>query len=85
MSTDRPKEILAMCDVVDRHFIFEVGPFGEFVVEETRDKWLSSGRKVTAAHVLGYIQLLAAHILESAKRDSFLRNARESLFNGMKN
>ena len=84
MSADRPKEILAICDVVDRHFIFEVGPFGEFVVEETREKWLGSGRKVTAAHVLGYIQLLSAHILESPKRDSFLRNARESLFKGAK-
>jgi len=80
MSAERPKEILAMCDVVDRHFIFEVGPFGEFVVEETREKWLSSGRKVTAAHVLGYIQLLAAHILEQPKREEFLVNARASLF-----
>lgn len=84
MSADREKEVMAMCDVVDRHFIFEVGPFGEFVVEETREKWLSSGRKVTAAHVVGYIQLLAANILELSKRDTFLRNSRESLFSGFK-
>jgi hypothetical protein len=80
VTADRPREILAMCDAVVRHFIFEVGPFGEFVIEETREKWLSSGRKVTAAHVLGYIQLLAAHILEAPKRESFLRNARAALF-----
>ena len=82
MSVDRPKEILALCDLVDRHFIFEVGPFGEFVIEETRERWLSSGRKATAAHVVGYIQLLAAHILEASKREKFLINARETLFKG---
>ena len=84
MSAELPQEIRALCEAVDRHFIFEVGPFGEFVVEETREKWLSSGRKVTAAHVLGYIQLLAAHILERPKRDTFLRNARGALFTNTK-
>lgn len=68
-----------MCDAVDRQFIIEVGPLGEFVIEETREKWLSSGRKVTAARISGYIQLLAAHILETPKRESFLANAREAL------
>jgi hypothetical protein len=74
------QEVLAMCDLIDQHFIFAVGPFGEFVVEETREQWLASGKKVTAGHVLGYIQLLAAHIAEPSKRDKFLQRARDSLF-----
>jgi len=80
MSTPVRKEVLAMCDAVDRRFIFAVGPFGEFVVEETREQWLASGRKATAGHVLGYIDLLAAHITEKAKREAFLQDARASLF-----
>jgi hypothetical protein len=37
VTADRPREILAMCDAVDRHFIFEVGPFGEFVIGNKSD------------------------------------------------
>ena len=80
MAFQARKEILALCDVIDRHFIFEVGPFGEFLVEETREKWLASGNKMTAGHVIGYIDLLAAQIAEAPKRDSFQGKARASLF-----
>ena len=84
MSFQVRKEVLTMCDLIDRHFIFEVGPYGQFVIEETREKWLASGNKVTAGHVLGYIQLLAAHIAEPFKRDKFLQRARDSLFTASK-
>jgi hypothetical protein len=80
MTLQLRREILGMCESIDRHFIFEVGPFGDFVVEETREQWLASGKKVTAGHVLGYIQLLAVHIAEPSKRDKFLQRARLSLF-----
>lgn len=80
MSFQVRREVIDWCDLIDRQFIFEVGPFGEFVVEETREKWLASGNKVTAGHVLGYVQLLAAHIAEPSKRDNFVQRARASLF-----
>lgn len=73
------QEILGMCDLVDRQFIFEVGPFGDFVVEEVREAWLASGNKVTTGHVIAYMNLLAEQISSEAKRQSFLEKAKSCL------
>lgn len=69
------KEILDMCDAIDEQFVFEVGPFGEVVVEEVREAWLNSGNKVTVGHAIGYIKLLAEQIPGAQKQVSFSKRA----------
>jgi len=65
-----------MCSTVDRLFVEFIGPFGQMLVEETREKWLASGNKLRTSDIDDYIALLAREIEDPAKRFEFVTRAR---------
>jgi hypothetical protein len=69
--------LLAECAAIDALFIQEVGPFGQLVVAEAREKWLAGGRRVKSSDIVDYIALLAREIPEPRQRSEFIAGARE--------
>jgi len=68
-----------LCKALDRLFIDEVGPFGEFVVGETRATWSAAGPRMKPSDIEDYVALLAAEIPEARQRAEFVTRARELL------
>ena len=68
-----------LCKALDRLFIDEVGPFGEFVVTETRAKWSAAGPRMKPSDIEDYVALLAQEIPEARQRAEFVTRARELL------
>jgi hypothetical protein len=68
-----------LCKALDRLFIDEVGPFGEFVVSETRAKWVAAGPRMKPSDIEDYVALLAQEIPEARQRAEFVTRARELL------
>jgi hypothetical protein len=69
------RALLRVCDGIDELFLRHVGPFASFLAEETRDAWLSGGNKFNATHAFEYLNLLAKHITDAAKRQRFVDDA----------
>jgi len=82
MSTP-PRRVLpfleTLCKQLDKHFVDEVGPFGEFVVGEVRERWLDGGPRTRPADVEEYVRMLAKEIPETRQRAGFIARARELL------
>jgi|AP12_2_1047962.scaffolds.fasta_scaffold51565_2 hypothetical protein len=70
-----PQGVLEMCDAIDAQYILEVGPFGQVLAEDVRQRWLASGNKVNATHAFEYMKLLGRQIPNAAKREAFLSRA----------
>ena len=68
-----------LCKALDRLFIDEVGPFGEFVVTEVRAKWSAAGPRMKPSDIEDYVVLLAKEIPEARQRAEFITRARELL------
>ena len=68
-----------LCKALDRVFVDEVGPFGEFVVSEIRTKWSAAGPRMKPSDIEDYVALLAAEIPEARQRAEFVTRARELL------
>ena len=68
-----------LCKALDRLFVDEVGPFGEFVVGETRAKWSAAGPRMKPSDIEDYVVLLAQEIPEARQRAEFVMRARELL------
>jgi hypothetical protein len=68
--------LLSQCAAIDALFIEEVGPFGQLLVTEAREKWLAGGRRVKAGDIIDYIVLLAGQIQDPRKRGEFIAGAR---------
>jgi hypothetical protein len=67
-----------MCAMVDRLFVEFIGPFGQMVIDETREKWQASGNKIRTSDVNDYIALLAKEIEDPANRTAFTTRARQT-------
>jgi hypothetical protein len=68
-----------LCKQLDQLFIAEVGPFGQFVVGEVRDKWTAAGPHVKTHDIEDYAVMLAEEIPEKRQRAEFIARARELL------
>ncbi len=68
-----------LCRALDRLFVTEVGPFGEFVVTEVREKWSAAGPRMKTSDIEDYVVLLAKEIPEARQRADFVQRARELL------
>jgi hypothetical protein len=68
--------LAALCTAIDRIFIEEVGPFGQLVVRESREKWQAAGPRIRTSDVDDYIALLANEIPEPERRTGFIARAR---------
>ncbi|MEP6996084.1 MAG: hypothetical protein ABI900_00470 [Betaproteobacteria bacterium] len=68
--------LLRICADIDRLFVVEVGPFGRQLAEDARVAWLATGNKIRPSDVDGYVALLARHIADAERRDSFISEAR---------
>jgi hypothetical protein len=55
------------------------GPFGEFVVGETRAKWSAAGPRMKPSDIEDYVVLLAQEIPEARQRAEFVTRVRELL------
>ena len=66
-----------LCAAIDALFIEEVGPFGQVVVAEAREKWLATGKRVKASDIDDYIVLLAREVPEARQRAEFINGARQ--------
>jgi len=64
---------------LDKMFVDEVGPFGEFVVGEVRDRWIEAGPRTRPSDVEDYVTMLAEEIPEPRQRTEFVARARELL------
>jgi hypothetical protein len=71
--------VLRMCAAIDRLFLVEVGPFGTQLAADARSAWLATGNKSRPADVEQYVALLAQHIDEDDRRDSFVIEARKCI------
>ena len=71
--------LLRICAVIDQLFIVEVGPFGQQLAADARSAWLATGNRLRPADVEQYVALLAQHIEDPERRDSFVRDARECI------
>jgi hypothetical protein len=67
----------SLCEAIDALFVDEVGPFGQLVVSEAREKWSAAARRVKTSDVEEYVALLAREIPEPTQRAQFLARARE--------
>ena len=77
---DQPRVLpllVHQCAAIDALFIEEVGPFGQLVVTEAREKWLVTGRRVKTSDIDDYIALLAGEVPESRQRAEFIAGARK--------
>ncbi len=72
VSPEAHRVVLRMCDAIDAQFLRHVGPFGQFVAEETREQWLAGGNKINATHAFEYLRLLASQIPDAGKRQRFI-------------
>ncbi len=70
-----------LCDLLDRAFIEQVGPFGSLIVSETRAAWLRGGPRIRASDVETYIAMLAREITDPATREHFVQAARDVVGN----
>jgi hypothetical protein len=68
-----------LCKQLDKAFVGIVGPFGEFVVGEVRERWVAEGPRTKPADIEDYVAMLAEEITESRQRAEFVRQARELL------
>lgn len=68
-----------LCKGLDRLFVAEVGPFGQFVVGEVRAKWSAKGPRMKTSDIEDYVALLAQEIPEPRQRADFMQRARELL------
>ena len=69
--------LLNQCAAIDALFIEEVGPFGQFVVTEAREKWLAAGKRIKTSDIIDYIVLLASQVPEARQRSEFITGARQ--------
>jgi len=67
----------SLCAALDEVFVEEVGPFGQLVVSEAREKWRAAGHRLKTSDVEDYVALLAREIPEPSQRSQFLARARE--------
>jgi hypothetical protein len=74
--------LLSQCAAIDALFIEEVGPFGQLVVGEAREKWLAAGRRVKTSDIDDYIVLLAREVPEERQRTEFIAGARRIIGRG---
>ena len=68
-----------LCKALDKLFVDEVGPFGEFVVGEVRERWVAAGPRTRPTDIEDYIAMLAKEIPEARQRSEFVDRARELL------
>ena len=68
-----------LCKQLDKAFVDEVGPFGQFVVTEVRERWLDAGPRTRPSDIEEYVGMLAKEIPEAPQRAGFLARARELL------
>lgn len=68
-----------LCNGLDRLFVDEVGPFGQFVVGEVRAKWSAAGPRMKTSDIEDYVALLAQEITEPRQRAEFVQRARDLL------
>jgi hypothetical protein len=71
--------LATLCTALDRLFVDEVGPFGQFVVGEVREKWSGTGPRMKTSDIEDYVALLAQEIPEPRQRGEFVVRARELL------
>lgn len=71
--------LLRICSAIDRLFVVEVGPFGTQLAADARIAWLETGNKSRPTDVEQYVALLAQHIDEGDRRDSFVTEARKCI------
>lgn len=77
--TFRTSPILSqMCAKVDQLFVEFIGPFGQMVIDETREKWQASGNKMHTSDLNDYIAMLAREIENPASRSAFIARARQA-------
>ena len=78
-----PRRVLpfveTLCKQIDKLFVDEVGPFGEFVVTEVRERWVDAGPRTRPTDVEEYVRMLASEIPETRQREEFIARARELL------
>jgi len=81
--TSTPRRVLpfleTLCKQLDKLFVDAVGPFGEFVVGEVRERWVDAGPRTRPTDVEEYVRMLASEIPETRQRDEFIARARELL------
>jgi hypothetical protein len=68
-----------LCKTLDKLFVDEVGPFGEFVVGEVRERWAGEAPRTRPTDIEDYIAMLAQEITEPRQRAAFVIRARELL------
>jgi hypothetical protein len=68
-----------LCGQLDKAFVDEIGPFGQFVVSEVRERWLEAGPRTRPSDVEEYVRMLANEIPEAPQRAAFIARARELL------
>jgi len=68
-----------LAKTLDKLFVDEVGPFGEFVVGEVRERWIAVGPRTRPSDIEDYVKMLAQEIPESRQRTEFNARARELL------
>jgi hypothetical protein len=66
-----------LCGAIDQLFVEEVGPFGQLVVSEAREKWQAAGHRMKTSDIEEYVVLLAREIPESSQRSQFIAKARD--------
>ena len=71
--------LLRICAVIDRLFVVEVGPFGTQLAEDARNAWLATGNKNRPSDVEQYVALLAQHIDDHQRRETFVVEARRCI------
>lgn len=81
--TAPPRKVLpfleTLCGKLDKIFVVEVGPFGEFVVKEVRERWIEAGPRTRPADIEEYVRMLAEEIPETRQRAEFIMRARDLL------
>jgi len=79
-ATFRTSPLLSqMCSTVDNLFVAFIGPIGQMLIDEAREKWLASANKVHASDIEGYIALLAQQIENPARHAEFVARARHDV------
>jgi hypothetical protein len=68
-----------LCRQIDKVFVDEVGPFGEFVVGEVREKWSAAGPRTKPADIEDYVRMLATEIPDPRQSRVFVARARDLL------
>jgi len=71
--------LMQMCSTIDNLFVVFIGPIGQMLIDEAREKWLASGNKFHASDLEAYVALLAQQIDNSARRAEFVARARHDV------